>query len=111
VVSCHFDRHATSGLCFVAHFNLLIQKLLCSLDCSLLQQVSVQLQLIYALSQIRISLPPDIRPLKARQDILLDVQKICDRFPQGLPKINPGKVKFSTLSYHQLWYVQLLVSN
>jgi len=27
VVSCHFDGHATSsGLCFVTHFTLLIQK-------------------------------------------------------------------------------------
>ncbi|RHN56417.1 putative RNA helicase [Medicago truncatula] len=53
--------------------------------------VPVQLTLIYALSQVKISLPHDIRPLKARQDILLGVQEICDRFPQGLPTINPAQ--------------------
>ncbi|GLT80298.1 hypothetical protein SLA2020_517460 [Shorea laevis] len=51
--------------------------------------VPVQLPLISALSKIRISIPPDLRPLEARQNILLAVQGLETRFPQGLPKLNP----------------------
>ncbi|KAJ4709181.1 DExH-box ATP-dependent RNA helicase [Melia azedarach] len=53
--------------------------------------VPVQLPLISALSKIRISVPPDLRPLEARQSILLAVQELESRFPQGLPKLNPVK--------------------
>lgn len=51
--------------------------------------VPVQLALISALSKIRISIPPDLRPLEARQNILLAVQGLETRFPEGLPKLNP----------------------
>lgn len=53
--------------------------------------VPVQLPLISALSKIRISIPPDLRPAEARQSILLAVQELGKRFPQGLPKLNPVK--------------------
>lgn len=53
--------------------------------------VPVQLSLISALSKLRISIPPDLRPLEARQSILLAVQELGTRFPQGLPKLNPVK--------------------
>ncbi|XP_077238593.1 DExH-box ATP-dependent RNA helicase DExH10-like isoform X2 [Tasmannia lanceolata] len=53
--------------------------------------VPVQLPLICALSTIRISIPSDIRPAEARQSILLAVQELGTRFPQGLPKLNPIK--------------------
>ncbi|KAJ0030002.1 hypothetical protein Pint_13899 [Pistacia integerrima] len=53
--------------------------------------VPVQLPLISALSKIRISVPPDLRPLEARQSILLALQELESRFPQGLPKLNPVK--------------------
>ncbi|KAJ9689178.1 hypothetical protein PVL29_014705 [Vitis rotundifolia] len=53
--------------------------------------VPVQLPLISALSKLRISIPPDLRPLEARQSILLAVQELGTRFPQGLPKLNPVK--------------------
>ncbi|GAA0163230.1 DNA metabolism protein [Lithospermum erythrorhizon] len=53
--------------------------------------VPVQLPLISALSKLRISVPSDIRPLEARQSILLAVQELEKRFPQGLPKLNPVK--------------------
>lgn len=36
--------------------------------------VPVQLPLIAALSKLRISIPPDLRPVEARQSILLAVQ-------------------------------------
>ncbi|XVF19120.1 hypothetical protein REPUB_Repub11eG0082100 [Reevesia pubescens] len=51
--------------------------------------VPVQLPLISALSKIRLSIPPDLRPLEARQSLLLAVQELGTRFPQGLPKLNP----------------------
>ncbi|KAJ8755567.1 hypothetical protein K2173_022146 [Erythroxylum novogranatense] len=53
--------------------------------------VPVQLPLISAVSKIRISVPPDLRPLEARQSILLAVQELQNRFPEGLPKLNPVK--------------------
>ncbi|XP_057750670.1 DExH-box ATP-dependent RNA helicase DExH10 isoform X1 [Arachis stenosperma] len=53
--------------------------------------VPVQLPLIAALSKLRVSIPPDLRPLEARQSILLAVQELGNRFPQGLPKLNPVK--------------------
>ncbi|KAH7548405.1 hypothetical protein ACOSP7_032116 [Xanthoceras sorbifolium] len=53
--------------------------------------VPVQLPLISALSKIRVSVPPDLRPLEARQSILLAVQELESRFPQGVPKLNPVK--------------------
>ncbi|KAK9099685.1 hypothetical protein Scep_023115 [Stephania cephalantha] len=53
--------------------------------------VPVQLSLISALSKIRISVPSDLRPMEARQSILLAVQELGTRFPQGLPKLNPVK--------------------
>ncbi|XP_010252211.1 PREDICTED: DExH-box ATP-dependent RNA helicase DExH10 [Nelumbo nucifera] len=53
--------------------------------------VPVQLPLISALSKIRLSIPSDLRPLEARQSILLAVQELGTRFPNGLPKLNPVK--------------------
>ncbi|KAK7251471.1 hypothetical protein RIF29_34702 [Crotalaria pallida] len=53
--------------------------------------VPVQLPLISALSKLRIFIPPDLRPLEARQSILLAVQELGNRFPQGFPKLNPVK--------------------
>ncbi|KDP45529.1 hypothetical protein JCGZ_17082 [Jatropha curcas] len=53
--------------------------------------VPVQLPLISALSKVRISVPSDLRPLEARQSILLAVQELGTRFPEGLPKLNPVK--------------------
>lgn len=53
--------------------------------------VPVQLPLISALSKLRISIAPDLRPMEVRQSILLAVQELQKRFPQGLPKLNPVK--------------------
>lgn len=53
--------------------------------------VPVRLPLISALSKLRISIPPDLRPLEARQSILLAMQELGTRFPQGIPKLNPVK--------------------
>nr|XP_048329572.1 DExH-box ATP-dependent RNA helicase DExH10 isoform X2 [Ziziphus jujuba var. spinosa] len=51
--------------------------------------VPVQLSLIAALSRLRISIPPDLRPVEARQSILLALQELGTRFSQGFPKLNP----------------------
>ncbi|KAK6147476.1 hypothetical protein DH2020_018388 [Rehmannia glutinosa] len=53
--------------------------------------VPVQLPLLSALSKLRISVPSDLRPVEARQSILLAVLELEKRFPQGLPKLNPVK--------------------
>ncbi|KAK9268550.1 hypothetical protein L1049_000304 [Liquidambar formosana] len=53
--------------------------------------VPVQSPLIPALSKLRISIPPDLRPLEARQSILLALQELGTRSPQGIPKLNPVK--------------------
>ncbi|KAD6794857.1 hypothetical protein E3N88_05753 [Mikania micrantha] len=53
--------------------------------------VPVQLPLISTLSKLRITIPNDLRPMEARQNILLAVQELEKRFPHGLPKLNPVK--------------------
>ncbi|KAK6131750.1 hypothetical protein DH2020_034547 [Rehmannia glutinosa] len=55
--------------------------------------VPVQLPLLSALSKLRISVPSDLRPVEARQSILLAVLELEKRFPQGLPKLNPVKAE------------------
>jgi len=55
-------------------------------------QVPVPLPLISGLSSIRIAVPPDLRPAEARQTVLLAVQELGNRYPQGLPKLHPVKV-------------------
>lgn len=52
----------------------------------------MQLPLISAISKVRLSVPPDLRPLEARQSMLLSVQELRSKFPEGLPKLNPVKV-------------------
>ncbi|KAL2944212.1 DExH-box ATP-dependent RNA helicase DExH10 [Bienertia sinuspersici] len=49
--------------------------------------VPVQLPLIAALSKVRLSIPPDLRPVDSRQSILLAVQELERRFPQGLQSL------------------------
>ncbi|XP_052733071.1 DExH-box ATP-dependent RNA helicase DExH10 isoform X2 [Vigna angularis] len=53
--------------------------------------VPVQLPLISTLGKLRVSIPSDLRPLEARQSVLLAVQELVNRFPGGLPKLNPVK--------------------
>ncbi|XP_065000088.1 DExH-box ATP-dependent RNA helicase DExH10 isoform X1 [Musa acuminata AAA Group] len=53
--------------------------------------VPVPLPLISGLSSIRIAIPSDLRPAEARQNVLLAVQELGNRYPQGLPKLHPVK--------------------
>ncbi|RRT51673.1 hypothetical protein B296_00050964 [Ensete ventricosum] len=56
------------------------------------KRVPVPLPLISGLSSIRIAIPSDLRPTEARQNVLLAVQELGNRYPQGLPKLHPVKV-------------------
>ncbi|KAF7014620.1 hypothetical protein CFC21_028599 [Triticum aestivum] len=51
--------------------------------------VPVPLPLLSGLSSVRISIPTDLRPPEARQNILFAVQELGKRYPQGLPKLHP----------------------
>ncbi|KAL3825540.1 hypothetical protein ACJIZ3_021569 [Penstemon smallii] len=51
------------------------------------------LPLISTLSKLRITVPSDLRPMEDRKNILLAVQELEKRFPQGLPKLNPVKLQ------------------
>lgn len=53
--------------------------------------VPVPLPLISSLSSLRIAITSDLRPPEARQTVLLAVQELGKRFPQGLPKLHPVK--------------------
>ncbi|XP_072992192.1 DExH-box ATP-dependent RNA helicase DExH10 isoform X1 [Typha latifolia] len=53
--------------------------------------VPVPLPLLCGLSSIRIAIPSDLRPAEARQTVLLAVQELEKRYPQGLPKLHPLK--------------------
>ncbi|CAN0901306.1 DExH-box ATP-dependent RNA helicase DExH10 [Linum grandiflorum] len=53
--------------------------------------VPVELPLISALSKVRITIPSDLRPLEERQGILIALEELGSRFPEGLPKLNPVK--------------------
>ncbi|XP_010467134.1 PREDICTED: DExH-box ATP-dependent RNA helicase DExH10 [Camelina sativa] len=53
--------------------------------------VPVQLPLISALSRLRVSVPSDLRPVEARQSILLALEELTNRFPLGFPKLHPVK--------------------
>ncbi|CAI0388045.1 unnamed protein product [Linum tenue] len=53
--------------------------------------VPVELPLVSALSKVRITIPSDLRPLEARQSILIALEELGSRFPEGLPKLNPVK--------------------
>ncbi|BBN07456.1 ATP-dependent RNA helicase DOB1 [Marchantia polymorpha subsp. ruderalis] len=51
--------------------------------------VPVQMPLICGISALRVAVPGDLRPADARQSILLAVQELERRFPDGLPKLDP----------------------
>ncbi|XP_057765888.1 DExH-box ATP-dependent RNA helicase DExH10-like [Salvia miltiorrhiza] len=53
--------------------------------------VPVQLPLLSAVSKLRISVPSDLRPKESRHNVLLAVQQLEKRYPQGFPKLNPVK--------------------
>lgn len=53
--------------------------------------VPVPLPLISGISSIMIAMPLDLRPAEARENILLAVQELGNRYPHGLPKLHPVK--------------------
>jgi hypothetical protein len=55
--------------------------------------------LICAISSVRVSVPDDLRPAEARQSVLMAVQELERRFPDGLPKLDPIEVREYILSF------------
>eukprot|EP00112_Aurelia_sp_Birch-Aquarium-sp1_P005103 Seg158.5 transcript_id=Seg158.5/GoldUCD/mRNA.D3Y31 product="Exosome RNA helicase MTR4" protein_id=Seg158.5/GoldUCD/D3Y31 len=51
--------------------------------------VPVLIQLIQALSSVRLYLPKDLRPLDARQAVGKSIQEVKRRFPDGYPLLDP----------------------
>jgi superfamily II RNA helicase len=52
-------------------------------------QVPVPMQMICAISALRVSVPNDLRPPEARRIVLMAVQELDRRFPDGVPKLDP----------------------
>jgi hypothetical protein len=55
-------------------------------------QVPVPMQMICAISALRVSVPNDLRPPEARRIVLMAVQELDRRFPDGVPKLDPIEV-------------------
>ncbi|XP_024386921.1 DExH-box ATP-dependent RNA helicase DExH10 [Physcomitrium patens] len=51
--------------------------------------VPVRMPLICAISTLRVAAPRDLRPPEARQSVLMAVQELERRFPDGFPKLDP----------------------
>uniref|UniRef100_UPI00358E6646 exosome RNA helicase MTR4 n=1 Tax=Myxine glutinosa TaxID=7769 RepID=UPI00358E6646 len=54
-----------------------------------MEVVPVALNLLTALSSVRLYLPKDIRPLEARQGLQKSIREVERRFPDGLPLLDP----------------------
>jgi ATP-dependent RNA helicase DOB1 len=54
--------------------------------------VPVPMQMICAISALRVSVPNDLRPPEARRIVLMAVQELDRRFPDGVPKLDPIEV-------------------
>lgn len=57
-------------------------------------KVPVRMPLICAISTLRVAAPRDLRPPEARQSVLMAVQELERRFPDGFPKLDPVEVRF-----------------
>ncbi|XP_054715742.1 exosome RNA helicase MTR4-like [Uloborus diversus] len=55
----------------------------------IMQVVPIKLNLIQQLSSVRAYYPEDLRPLDNRMKVLKTIQSIKDRFPDGLPILDP----------------------
>ncbi|GFU46746.1 exosome RNA helicase MTR4 [Trichonephila clavipes] len=55
----------------------------------IMQIVPIRLNLIQQLSSVRAHTPKDLRPLDNRMQVLKTIQTILDRFPDGLPLLDP----------------------
>ncbi|XP_076812190.1 exosome RNA helicase MTR4-like [Clavelina lepadiformis] len=51
--------------------------------------IPVMIQLITAISSVRLFLPKDLRPLDNRQSLLLSLEEVNKRFPDGIPLLDP----------------------
>lgn len=55
-------------------------------------KVPVRMPLICAISALRVAAPHDLRPPEARQSVLMAVDELKRRFPDGFPKLDPIEV-------------------
>ncbi|XP_002963518.2 DExH-box ATP-dependent RNA helicase DExH10 [Selaginella moellendorffii] len=51
--------------------------------------VPVQMTLLCAISTLRVAVPTDLRPADARLSVLMAMQELERRFPDGLPRLDP----------------------
>ncbi|EIE19880.1 HUA enhancer 2 [Coccomyxa subellipsoidea C-169] len=51
----------------------------------------VPLQLLTAISTLRISIPPDLRPIEARKATLATVRGLEQQYPNGIPELDPAE--------------------
>uniref|UniRef100_H2UJX3 Exosome RNA helicase MTR4 n=1 Tax=Takifugu rubripes TaxID=31033 RepID=H2UJX3_TAKRU len=54
-----------------------------------MQVVPVMVQLLSALSSVRLYIPKDLKPLDNRQLMLKSIQEVQKRFPDGIPLLDP----------------------
>ncbi|KAK3549494.1 hypothetical protein QTP86_002386 [Hemibagrus guttatus] len=54
-----------------------------------MQVVPVMLNLLTAISSVRLYIPKDLRPYDNRQSMLKSIQEVQKRFPDGLPLLDP----------------------
>lgn len=54
-----------------------------------MQIVPVNIDLITAISCIRLCLPSDLRPLDSRQKVSRSIKEVINRFPDGIPPLDP----------------------
>ena len=59
----------------------------------------MQMPLICAISALRVAAPHDLRPPEARQSVLMAVQELERRFPDGFPKLDPIEVFLQDLFF------------
>lgn len=64
-----------------------------NLDVCILVKVPVRMPLICAISALRVAAPHDLRPPEARQSVLMAVDELKRRFPDGFPKLDPIEVR------------------
>lgn len=51
--------------------------------------IPVLLQLVQAVSSVRLYIPKDLKPLDARQNVGKSIQEVKKRFKDGLPLLDP----------------------
>ena len=78
--------------CILSSFQELMSRglLICSFVCLFgLWQLPVALHLVSSLSSLMLQLPQDLRPLKARQAVLMQMEAQKMKWEDGFPPLDP----------------------